>query len=208
MNELRRQEAAAFVKAGKLDAALELLSRQTCGFWDGAPLALRKQLELAAAEQNEVTYQLGDFHSCARYGSGELQQRCSDALAKENALFAKSTNCNVPKYDSGITHEAFGRHDGSCLLVEKCGDSYLVSANLKTKLTVPKGNLVDPALCGKWTNRLQVAFGNDGTILVGAGGREYDGHTWHPYSRHLYKLDGTTLTFVREVRSPADLEAR
>jgi hypothetical protein len=225
MNELRRNQAAAFVKAGNLDAANELISRQTCGAWEGMPAALIDQLAWASAEHAAILYQVGDFDTCHRYTKPNEQSglgarhpalesiarthaSCASALAKESALFSRATRCKQIEDDHGVTQKAFGFPDGTaCFLVEKCGDSYLVRDGAKTKLTVPKGNLVDP-VCGKWSSRLQVRFGRDDTLLVDAGGREYDGATWHPYSRHLYRLDGTTLTFVREVRSPADLEAR
>ena len=201
MHRLRRQEAAAFVKAGKLDAALELLTRQTCGDWDGMPSPLREQLTGAAAEQAAVLYRLGDFSACARMGI----EGCDQALAKEQALFEPASHCAgyETDYSKKPLARAYGIPDQSACLVLQCGDSFLLRDNAKTKLTVDKGNLVESSC----NNLRRVSFGRD-EILVAAGGRMTDGVTWHPYARNVYKLDGDALVFQRVVHTVDDLEAR
>lgn len=229
---LRRKESAALLAAHKVDAALELLSRASCGPSEEQSQALVEQIAWSFAEHADALFLVGDFESCERiarpntmpdgYASRYFEpshpviksfertaKRCEEALAQERALFVPPSPCSHYKPRSPLVEQAFGLPDGTaCLVVEKCGDTFLVRENTRTKLTVPKGNLVDPAMCGKRSMHPRVGFGRDNTILVGAGGREYDGVTWHPYARHLYRLEGTTLVFVREVRTLGDLETR
>jgi hypothetical protein len=217
---LQRKEAAAFLKAGNLDAAHELLFRQTCGPDEEMSVELLEHLTWVDVARAEVSYLFGDFEGChdgaasqtmpdgyySKYfershpvikAFEELAQRCEGPLAKERSLFTPAPRC---AYKTG--QSSFRLPDEGCLVFETCGDSYLDRQTGKTKLTIDRGNLVESAC----HNVRAVSFGR-GEILVTAGGRGVD-DKWWPYSRHVYKLDGTTLAFVRAVRTPADLEAR
>ena len=221
---LQRKEAAVLVKAGKLQAAHELLSRQSCGASDEQSMDLIEQIAWVDVARADVLYQLGDFYWCERStvpntmpdgdlskyfppehpvskAFVELAAPCEAALAKERARFTESTWCQAADLDLRRVR-GYALPDQSCLALEECGDSHLIRGNEKTKLTVSGGNLIGPG-CNH-LGRVSVA-GNE--LIVEAGGRDYR-HLWWPYSRHLYKLDGATLTFVREIRTPADLEAR
>jgi hypothetical protein len=224
----RRKQVAALMTAYKVDAAHELVSRQSCGPDEEMSVELLEELARNDVERAEAFYQVGNFDWCQSSAAPntmpdgyhskyfepshpvikafeQLAKRCGEALAKERALFTPAMHCvgYKPDWSKRPLARAYGIPGDSACLILSCDGSFLLRDEVKTVLTVDKGNLLESSC----NNLGRVSFGR-GEVLVEAGGRMTDGATWHPYARHRYKLDGTTLTFVRAVRSPADLEAR